>query len=91
MSDMVFRAISTAAPPQGPPTRSGRLNSSPTGPRCSPAASDRQRLVQLLHLSPAEAVLNVVVDQSARLHERVADGRPHEPEAAPLQVLAHRS
>ena len=32
----------------------------------------------------------MVVDQPARLHERVADRRADEPEAAPLELLAHR-
>ena len=34
-----------------------------------------------------EAVHGVVVDHADRLHPRVDDGRPHEPEAALLEVL----
>src|SRR3954469_14436045 len=36
------------------------------------------------------AAFLVVVDDADRLHERVADGRPDEAEAAPEQVLAQR-
>ena len=46
-----------------------------------PQASDR---------AVAEAVHRVVVDETDRLHERVADGRAHEAEAAPTQVGAER-
>src|SRR5437660_1086774 len=42
------------------------------------------------HFGPAKAVHDVIVDETAGLHERVADRRPDEPEAALLQVLAHR-
>src|SRR5438094_10601114 len=42
------------------------------------------------HFTPAKAVDDVVVDEPRRLHERVADRRPDEAEAALLQVLAHR-
>src|SRR5439155_1433216 len=38
----------------------------------------------------AAAVDDVVVDEARRLHERVADRRPDETEAAPLQILAQR-
>ena len=41
-------------------------------------------------LGMTEAGGEVVVDQAARLHERVADRRTDEPEAAALEVLAHR-
>ena len=41
-------------------------------------------------LGVAEAARQMVVDQAARLHQRVADGRPDEAEAAALQRLAHR-
>ncbi len=37
----------------------------------------------------AEAVVNVVVDETARLHEGVANGGADEAETALLQVLAH--
>src|SRR5262245_48745070 len=37
-----------------------------------------------------EAVDRVVVDQPARLHERVTDRRADEAEASLLQILAHR-
>src|SRR5919197_320301 len=36
-----------------------------------------------------EAARHVVVDHADGLHERVADGRTDEPEAARLEVLAH--
>src|SRR5437899_10348334 len=42
-------------------------------------------------LPVAEAAHDVVVDESRRLHERVADRRADEAEAAALQVLAHRA
>jgi hypothetical protein len=49
---------------------------------------------QLLHgANPTrgpEAVDGVVVDEPGGLHQRVADGRADEAEAAPLQLLAHR-
>src|SRR5687767_3493784 len=41
-------------------------------------------------LRPSKAVLGVIVDESARLHVRVADGRPDELEATPEQLLAQR-
>ena len=41
-------------------------------------------------LGVTEAGDDVVVDHARRLHERVTHGRPHEAEAPPLQVLAHR-
>ena len=41
-------------------------------------------------LAVAKAGRDVVVDHADRLHERVADRRPDEAEAAPLQVLAQR-
>ena len=41
-------------------------------------------------LRVAEAADRVVVHEPGRLHEGVADGRPDEAEAAPLQLLAHR-
>src|SRR2546430_14940067 len=44
-----------------------------------------------LFRSPAEAVRRVIVDHPRRLHERVADRRPHELEAARLQVPAERA
>src|SRR5204862_37637 len=43
------------------------------------------------NLPPAEAVRRVIVDHPRRLHERVADRRPHELEAARLQVPAERA
>jgi hypothetical protein len=36
----------------------------------------------------AEAGDGVIVDHPDGLHERVADGRPDEPEALPLELLA---
>src|SRR5256886_14360083 len=44
-----------------------------------------------LFRSPAEAVRRVIVDHPRRLHERVADRRPHELEAARLQLPAERA
>ena len=44
----------------------------------------------LLHLRVAEAAHDVVVDEAGRLHQRVADRRADEAEAARLEVLAHR-
>ena len=41
-------------------------------------------------LGVAEAVSRVVVHETARLHERVADGRSHEAKAAALELFAHR-
>jgi hypothetical protein len=41
-------------------------------------------------LGVAEAVRRVVVHETARLHERVADGRSHEAKAAALELFAHR-
>src|SRR5262245_60690724 len=42
------------------------------------------------HFGVAEAVHDMVVHEAARLHERVADRRADEAEAALLQILAHR-
>src|ERR671934_2720904 len=42
------------------------------------------------HFGVAKAAHDVVVDEAAGLHERVADGRPDEAEAPLLQVFAHR-
>src|SRR6187455_3867656 len=42
------------------------------------------------HVAVPEAVDRMVVDEPARLHERVADRRADEPEATLLHVLAHR-
>src|SRR5438105_2227742 len=44
---------------------------------------------QASHLVVPEAVGGVVVDHADGLHERVADRRSDEPEAAPLEVAAH--
>src|SRR5581483_4634099 len=41
-------------------------------------------------LSVAEAADDVVVDHADRLHERIADRRADEAEAAALEVAAHR-
>ena len=41
-------------------------------------------------LAVPEAADDVVVDEAARLHQRVADRRPDEPEAATLQLLRQR-
>ncbi len=46
--------------------------------------------VQVLDLAPSEAAHLVVVHQARGLHQRVADGRPHEREATCPQVPAHR-
>src|SRR6185295_12269251 len=40
-------------------------------------------------LAVAETAHLMVVDHADRLHEGVADGRPHEAEAALAQLLAH--
>src|SRR2546429_999196 len=48
------------------------------------------RLRQPLDLSAPETADEVVVDHPGRLHERVADRRAHEGEAARLEIPAHR-
>src|SRR5262245_46319534 len=62
------------------------------GPRRSPSrrSSWFTRAALRGGRSEAEARDDVVVDDPRRLHERVADGRPDEAEAAALQLLAHR-
>src|SRR5215217_2030612 len=55
----------------------------------SVATSPRARAHDLWELSKL-ASLEVVVDQSGRLHQRVGGGRPDEAKAAPLQLLCHR-
>src|SRR5205814_2960282 len=48
------------------------------------------RLRQPLDLSAPETADEVVVDHPGRLHERVADRRAHEGEAARLEIPAQR-
>ena len=48
-----------------------------------------RHLRQLLHLFVPKAPDQVIVDHAGCLQERVAGGRPDEPEAATLQFLAH--
>ena len=66
----------------------------PNGSEATPASRSRgrgrSRSAGRGDLGVAKAGDDVVVDHARRLHERVADGRSHEAEAAPLQVLAHR-
>src|SRR6185437_9109655 len=44
-----------------------------------------------LDLVPAEAALDMIVDQPHRLHERIARRRPDEAEAALAQILGKRA
>jgi hypothetical protein len=50
-------------------------------------------LVGLLaaNLAAPEAIDGVIVDHADRLHERVADSRPDEPESPGSEVLAERA
>src|SRR5262245_31103171 len=76
------------------PIASERTASASAAARCSTKRRANSR--PEMSLSPrlsymTEAVLLVVVDDADRLHERVADGRTDEPEAALQEVLAHRA
>src|SRR3989475_9735423 len=54
------------------------------------SSSGTGSLTQVLHLAVTEAGDEVVVHHAHRLHERIADGRSDEAEAALRQGVAHR-
>src|SRR2546422_11626284 len=54
------------------------------------SSSGMGSLTQVLHLAVTEAGDEVVVHHAHRLHERIADGRSDEAEAALRQGVAHR-
>ena len=47
-------------------------------------------LARPLHGGPCRALGEVIVDESARLHQRVQGRRAHEPESAPLELAGER-
>src|SRR5438874_11380545 len=65
-----------------------RSKTSPSRSTCEVRIAIRRSLAGQFVVS--EAGHHMVVDHAGRLHERVADRRPDEAEAAPFQVLAHR-
>src|SRR6266540_934161 len=58
--------------------------------RVAASSAGRGSLTATLHLAVTETGDEVVVHHAHRLHERVADGGPHETEAALRQRIAHR-
>src|SRR2546426_2087104 len=58
--------------------------------RVAASSSGMGLLTEVLHLAVTKAGDEVVVHHAHRLHERIADGRPDEAEAALRQRVAHR-
>ena len=68
----------------------GRLAVRMRADRGNPKAADDPESSLVADLGVPEAADEMIVDQTARLHQRVADGRPDEAEAAALQLLRQR-
>ena len=99
----VAAALAENLPEPKPPRRTRRRRRrkkrgagqtpTPNGSEATPATAEagRSRSAGRGDLGVAKAGDDVVVHHAGRLHERVAHGRPHEAEAPPLEVLAHRT